>query len=287
MEASGGATVDLQALLGIAREAVTAAAELLANARPSSIRTKSNPRDLVTEWDVRSEQTIREVLQKHTAFTILGEEGGEVAGDVARADVARDLRWVVDPIDGTVNFAHGLPLWAIALSCERGVTRTDGPTETLVGVVAVPALGWWFEGTLGGGATCNGEPMKVSAIGRLEQALLATGFPYDRATNPLNNFAEWEYFQRKAGACRRLGAASIDLCLVARGALDGYWERHLKAWDIAAGALFVTEAGGTVTNTRGAPLDPHQGTVVASNGAIHDELITGLRDVRPKSEEPV
>jgi myo-inositol-1(or 4)-monophosphatase len=106
--------------------------------------------------------------------------------------------------------------------------------------------------------------------------MLVTGFPYDRATRPDNNFAEWEHFQRRAGACRRLGAASIDLCLVARGWLDGYWERHLKPWDTAAGVLIVAEAGGTVTSWTGGRVDIHEGAVVATNGAIHEELVAEL-----------
>ncbi len=251
----------------VAREAVRAAQLLLADARPAEIRTKSNPRDLVTEWDVRSEATIRGVLRAHTSYPIVGEEGGEDAGDGGAA------RWIVDPIDGTVNFAHGLPLWAIVVALE--VDR-----ETTVGVIAAPALGWWFEVERGRGATCNGERLAVSAIGAIEQALLATGFPYDRATNPDNNFAEWEAVQRRAGACRRMGCASLDLALVARGWLDGYWERGLRAWDIAAGALLVREAGGRVTDTRGDGFDPHTGDVCATNGAIHEELVGELVRVR-------
>ena len=108
---------------------------------------------------------------------------------------------------------------------------------------------------------------------------MTTGFPYDRATHSVNNFAEWEQLQRRAGACRRLGCASLDLCCVARGWLDGYWERRLRPWDVAAGALIVCEAGGTVTNTTGLPFDPHAGEVVATNGAIHEELIAELSAV--------
>jgi myo-inositol-1(or 4)-monophosphatase len=249
--------------LELAREAVRDAAALLANARPDQIRSKGNPRDLVTEWDVRAEQVIRARLAP-SGIPILGEEGG------LTGEGEHELRWVVDPIDGTVNFAHGLPIWTIAIALERSGT-------TLVGVVFAPVLGWWFEAEAGGGARdANGAPLSISAQPRLDQALLSTGFPYDRATNPINNFAEWEQLQRVAGACRRLGCASLDLCLVARGWLDGYWERHLKAWDVAAGALIVTEAGGTVTNTTGGPFDPHAGEVVASNGAIHTELVAEL-----------
>jgi myo-inositol-1(or 4)-monophosphatase len=181
------------------------------------------------------------------------------------------MRWLVDPIDGTVNFAHGFPIWSVSIALE------DEHRKPIIGVVVAPALGWWFEASLGGGARDgDGRPLVVSSPATLEHALLTTGFPYDRATNPDNNFVQWEHFQRTAGAVRRLGSASIDLCLVARGWMDGYWERRLKAWDIAAGGLIVAEAGGTVTNATGGPFDPHEGEVAATNGAIHGELIAEL-----------
>jgi myo-inositol-1(or 4)-monophosphatase len=268
--------VSVADLLVIARRAATAASELLRNARVGEIRSKTDPRDLVTEWDLRSEELIREeLLRGGPKIPILGEEGGQVGGE-------HDLRWIVDPIDGTVNFAHGFPIWCISIALER-----DG--VSLLGVVAAPALGWWFEALAGNGAfDGNGNRLAVSTTERLAQALLTTGFPYDRATNPQNNFADWEHFQRTAGACRRLGSAALDLCLVARGWMDGYWERHLKPWDVAAGALIAREAGATVTNTQGGPFDPHSGEVVASNGAIHEELITELGRVprRPANEAP-
>jgi myo-inositol-1(or 4)-monophosphatase len=194
---------------------------------------------------------------------VLGEEkGGTRRGDT---------HWIVDPIDGTVNFAHGLPLWCVSIALEQA-------GELTVGVVYAPMLDWWFEATRGGGARDGaGTVLHVSACPSLDRAMLATGFPYDLSRE--NNFAEWEHFQR-AATCRRLGAAALDLCLVARGWLDGYWERNLAAWDMAAGALIVVEAGGTVTNPQGGPFDPHSGEAVASNGAIHSELITELAKVR-------
>jgi len=255
-------------LLDAARAAARAATELLREARPEQVRAKGNPRDLVTEWDLRSEEVIRRVLAERTpGVPVLGEEAGQAGGDDQRAGA---LRWIVDPIDGTVNFAHGLPIWAVSIGLEAA-----GALE--VGVVCAPRLGWWFEAARGRGAHDGaGQALRVSSIGQIEHALLVTGFPYDRATRVDNNFAEWAHMQRRAGACRRLGAASLDLCLVAAGSMDGYWEKHLKSWDCAAGALIVAEAGGTVTDWAGGRFDIHEGAVVATNGAIHEELVAEL-----------
>jgi myo-inositol-1(or 4)-monophosphatase len=259
-------TVDLAAMLALATRAARAAADVLRGVHAAQIVGKSNPRDLVTEWDPRSEQTIREVLAQ-SGHAVLGEEGGQEGADTR-------YRWIVDPIDGTVNFAHGMPIWAISIALE------EVGKDLLVGVVAAPAIGWWFEATKGGGARDGaGTVLRVSACTQLDQAMLTTGFPYDLPTNPANNLAEWAHLQRTAGTCRRFGVASLDMCFVAAGWCDGYWERRLKAWDIAAGALIVTEAGGTVTSVTGGTFDVHSGEAVATNGAIHDQLVTELARV--------
>jgi myo-inositol-1(or 4)-monophosphatase len=256
--------VELDGLLAIAREVVAETAAMLANVRPADIRSKADPTDLVTEWDTRAEDLVRERLVARTpAIPVVGEERGGADGDVC---------WMVDPIDGTVNFAHGLPIWSVALALMVG-----GQAE--VGVITAPMLGWRFHGRRGGGSYLNDEPMRVSGIATLGKALLVTGFPYDRATHPENNFARWEHFQRRAGAVRRLGAATLDLCFVARGWLDGYWERRVHPWDVAAGALLVEEAGGLVTDTQGGRFDARKGEVVASNGAIHQVMLNELAKV--------
>ncbi len=254
-------------LLVIASAAARAAAHLLRDARPEAIRAKGNPKDLVTEWDLRSEEAIRAVLAERTpGIPVLGEEGGG-------ADATR--RWIVDPIDGTVNFAHGMPLWCISIALATG-------SDLEVGVVYAPRLGWWFEAAAGQGAfDATGAPLHVSAIDQVDRSLLATGFPYDMVTNPDNNFADWEHMQKVASACRRCGSAALDLCMVAAGWFDGYWERHTKAWDVAAGVLVVREAGGRVTNTRGEPFDLYAEDVLATNGAIHEGLVAELGRVRP------
>jgi myo-inositol-1(or 4)-monophosphatase len=260
---------ELDRLLAVAKDAAAAATALLAGARPYEIRTKANPRDLVTEWDLASEELIRARLASGSPdIPVLGEEEGGAAAGVPR-------RWLVDPIDGTVNFAHGLPLWAVSIGLE-----VEG--QAVLGVISAPALGWTFWARRGGGAFVDDardggvKRMRVSAVPRLDQAMLVTGFPYDRAISPENNFVQWEHFQRKAGACRRLGAASLDLALVARGHFDGYWERKLKPWDVGAGVVLVEEAGGRVTNTRGGPFLPQAGEALATNGAIHEELLAEL-----------
>ncbi len=263
---------ELPALYEAAAAAARAAAELLVGARPTGVRAKANPRDLVTEWDERSEAKIREVLEdRWPGVPVLGEEGGGESG------AARGLRWLVDSIDGTVNFAHGLPVWCISIAVED-------ETGVLAGVVHAPALGWWFDAIRGSGARDgSGTRLQVSRLDDLGQALLATGFPYDASTDPDNNFAAWEHLYKTAGSCRRFGSAALDLCMVARGWFDGYWERKLKPWDVAAGTLIVAEAGGTVTNTRGGRFDLHEGEVVATNGAIHQGLVAELATIARRS----
>jgi myo-inositol-1(or 4)-monophosphatase len=269
---------ELDEALAVARQVVGEASALLRQAsvigrRAEPVRFKTTIRDPVTEWDTRIEDLMRERLGALTpAIPIVGEEGGAADG----AD-ASDLRWLIDPIDGTVNFSHGLPLFGITASLEE-----DG--TPVVGVIAAPAMGWEAWARRGGGAWAEtGQRMQVSTTSDLERAMLATGFPYDRATSH-KNFAEWEHFQILAGACRRFGAASLDLIMVARGWLDGYWESDIEAWDLSAGALLVEEAGGRVTDITGGPFVSDTGRALATNGAIHVEMLEQLALVRARRE---
>lgn len=224
--------------------------------------------DLLTEYDLASEKQIREAL--HEAFPdhrVVGEEHAE-SGD-------GDLVWYVDPIDGTTNFAHGHPFFSVSIALYDGATG-------LAGVVHAPALGATWSAARGGGAFRNGEPCRVSARDSLEEALCATGFPYDRATNPDNNRAELFAFLARVRGVRRCGSAAIDLCFVAEGTYDLYWEQHLNAWDMCAGALIVAEAGGQLSTYDGGAVDPRSGKLVASNGRVHDAAVRTIREARHK-----
>lgn len=254
--------------LQLARRAASEAGGLLKAAAFRSHRagTKREGIDLVTEFDLRSERLIVDAIREaYPDDEILAEEGGEQGARSPR-------RWLIDPLDGTTNFAHGLPFFAISIALE-----VDGVLE--VGVVQAPALGWSFWATRGQGAFLNGRRIHVSRTPALEEALLATGFPYDRQTSERNNFAEFIALKKRAHGVRRVGAASLDLAMVAAGWLDGYWEMKLKPWDLAAGALLVTEAGGRVTSWAGGPFSPDSGEAVATNGLIHDALLAALAAV--------
>ena len=242
--------------------------------RPA-IGFKSEDINLVTEYDRRSEALVVERLAK--AFPddrIVAEEGTTVAGEGSGGRV-----WYVDPLDGTTNFAHGLPFFSVSL----GLTENRRP---LLGVVAAPVLGWTFAGTTtGGGSTLNGKPIAPSRTEQLAGALLVTGFPYQR--NPVqNNIAEWTAFTAAAQGTRRLGSAALDLCYVACGWLDGSWERALHAWDLVGGSAIVIGAGGKATDLDGRPFDGETGRVLASNGPLHDQMMRVLEGVARGTNAP-
>ncbi len=219
--------------------------------------------DLVTEADLAAEAAILGVLRRHCPdHGILAEESGHAPG-------RDDACWIVDPLDGTTNFAHGLPIFAVSIAfAEAGRIRH--------GLVLNPMGGELFQATAGAGATLNGRPIRVSAISALQEALLATGFPYNLRQVLDTVLGRLGAGLQAAQGVRRLGAAALDLCQVACGRFDGFWEEHLKPWDTAAGALLVEEAGGRVTDLGLAPFTPEMPAIVASNGWIHDALAATL-----------
>ncbi|OGU15505.1 MAG: inositol monophosphatase [Geobacteraceae bacterium GWC2_53_11] len=222
-------------------------------------------KDLVTEVDKESERLIvGHLLSCFPDHDIVAEEN-------VYAVKGSRFRWVIDPVDGTTNYAHGFPWFCASIGLEM-----DG--ELVAGVIYNPVYDELFTATKGEGAFLNGVRLSVSARSPLKNTLLGTGFPYDCATDPANNFASFMAFQKSARGIRRAGAAALDLAYVAAGRLDGFWELKLKPWDVAAGVLLVREAGGTVTTFDGSPYDIFNGRIVASNGLIHDEMVAKLAE---------
>jgi myo-inositol-1(or 4)-monophosphatase len=249
----------------VAIEAATRAGALLRDRVDSirEVRQKSGIVDIVTDVDVQSEQQVCAIIRSaFPTHTIVGEEGGARPGSDAQ------FRWIVDPLDGTTNYAHGFPFFCVSIGFE-----VAGHLQ--LGVVYAPSLDELFVAESGAGATLNQRPIRVSGIPELSRALLATGFPYDRREFP-RALRSFEVVSLACQAVRRAGSAALDLCYVACGRLDGYWEHQLKPWDVAAGALLVREAGGQVTATDGGPFSVDGGQVLSSNGLIHADLTATL-----------
>jgi myo-inositol-1(or 4)-monophosphatase len=221
--------------------------------------------DLVTRVDRLSEQAIVDALR--SAFPdhpILTEEGTSWAD-------RSPLRWIIDPLDGTTNYAHGFPVFSVSIALER-----DG--QIVLGVVYDPLRDEMFAARKGAGAFLNGAEMNVSATARLTDSLLATGFPYDIRTDAQTNLDHFGRFALQAQGVRRAGSAALDLCYVAAGRFDGFWELKLAPWDVAAGSLMVVEAGGRVSDFLGGTFDIEGRQVIASNGRIHEQMIAVLRE---------
>jgi myo-inositol-1(or 4)-monophosphatase len=220
--------------------------------------------NLVTDVDLASERLIREAIASHyPKHQILAEEGG-------LAESSSEYRWIVDPLDGTSNFAHSYPVFAVSIGLEyRG--------EPVLGVVYDPIREELFTAERGGGAALNNRPIRVSSTAELGSSMLSTGFPYDIKTSKLTNLNHWSNFAMKAQALRRDGAASLDLCYTACGRFDGFWELNLGPWDTAAGALIAREAGARVTDFAGGAFSVYKPEIIASNGLIHDAMIDVIR----------
>jgi len=225
--------------------------------------------NIVTEADRQAERLIAEMIRKvYPGHIIIGEEGGEMAPPLS--STAREPIWFVDPLDGTTNFAHGFPFYCVSIGVE-----VDG--RVVVGVVYDPVRRELFSAVRGRGAFCNGRRLRVSSTEKLDQSLLVTGFAYDIRTSRRNNVGHFFHFSLRCRGVRRTGSAALDLCYVADGRLDGFWEMNLWPWDTAAGSLIVEEAGGRMSGFDGRPYDLRVPELVASNGRIHEEMIGVLR----------
>jgi myo-inositol-1(or 4)-monophosphatase len=238
----------------------------------TNIGRKSNAIDLVTEADHESEAAVLDVLQR--AFpdhTILTEEGS------ASPDPANEHRWIIDPLDGTTNFAHGFPQFCVSIAYER-----RGRIQ--LGVILDVFKKELFVARRGGGASLNRKLIGVSHVRTLDMSLLATGFPYDRRERRRFYLCFWEGFMLRTHGVRRTGSATLDLAWVACGRVDAFWEFGLKPWDVAAGSLLVEEAGGHVSNMDGTMLDINAGQIIASNGRLHQQMIETLAAIRPEAE---
>jgi myo-inositol-1(or 4)-monophosphatase len=222
--------------------------------------------DLVTEMDLEIERAFRAMIaERFPSHAVLGEEFEETGDREARPRFC----WVLDPIDGTTNYAHGLPIFCASLALE-----IDG--VAVVGAVYDPNRRELFTAELGHGAWLNGAPLRVSNAAALIDSLLVTGFHYDIQNDSRDLVALFGEFISRARAVRRLGSAALDLCYVAGGRFDAFWEHKLQPWDVAAGALIVQEAGGRVTTVDGKAFGSRAGSVLASNAYIHDEMLATI-----------
>lgn len=236
--------------------------------------------NIVTDVDKACEETILEILKvEFPDDGILAEEGG------SNPNSSSNRRWLIDPLDGTTNYTHGYPFFCVSIGLEE-----DG--KMILGVVFNPVSDELFWAELGHGAFLNDEPLRVSTVDSLEESLLATGFPPDSDVMVHNNMREFNSLTDLSHGVRRDGSAALDLCFVAAGRIDAFWEWKLKPWDIGAGSLIVTEAGGKVTDLRDGSLDMSTGHILASNGHIHSEVVEVLRKTflevtKPPAEKPL
>ena len=256
----------IDAAIAIAKEAGALLLERYGRLTGAEI-TRKGPRDFVTAADRDAEALIaRRLLEEFPEHGLLAEEGAR------RGDGAGPI-WIVDPLDGTTNFLHGIPFFAVSM----GLVENGVP---ILGVVHAPALGRTFYGAPGQGAFDEERPLSVSVTPDLREALVATGFGYALDTVPDHNLDNLASVARVASGIRRLGSAALDLAFVAAGHLDAFWELHLSPWDVAAGAAIVRAAGGTVTDARGGDDWLHGRHIVATNGLLHDAIRSHLVPLR-------
>ena len=262
--------IDLNNLLEIAKESAMISSEILKRnyKKIQTISSKGRKGDLVTNVDLEIEKKIKNfLLDKTPDISILAEESG-------RTNESNALMWCIDPLDGTTNYSHGYPFFGSSI----GLVYKNIP---ILGAISVPYLNELYWGCISKGSYCNDIKLNVSKPIDLTESLLVTGFAYDRYEKEDNNYAEFCCLTHKTRGVRRGGAAAVDLALVAAGKLDGFWERGLEIWDIAAGALIVYEAGGIISNYPLGELDIYSGRILACSPTIHNELKKELSNVIP------
>jgi myo-inositol-1(or 4)-monophosphatase len=254
--------------LSIAIEAARAAGEIIRGGLHDELDVRyKGDINLVTQIDVASERAIVDHLRAQCPdHGILAEEG-------SGHDGSSGYRWLIDPLDGTTNYAHRFPFYCVSIGLEY-------KEDVVLGVVYDPIRDELFTAARDAGARCNGRPLAVSSTPALETSLLVTGFAYDGRRSTRNNFRHFIDMSRVVQGVRRTGSAALDLCYVAAGRFEAFWEQHLKPWDVCAGALIVEEAGGRITGTDGSPFATAAAHLVASNGKIHDEVLTVIRECR-------
>lgn len=231
-----------------------------------SIEYKTNASNLVTEYDKKSEDLIISFISKeYPTHSVLAEESG-------RHKLDDEYLWIIDPLDGTTNFAHGLPIFSVSI----GVMKKN---ELILGVVYDVMRNAIYSAEKNSGSFCDEKKLKVSDNDILRNSVLVTGFPYNIAENPDKAFERFIEFVKKTRAVRRLGSAAIDMCYVAEGVFDGFWEVSLNPWDIAAGKLIVEEAGGIVTDFKNKPMNIFEKQLLASNGKVHEQMIEVLNSI--------
>ncbi|MCK5689320.1 inositol monophosphatase [Myxococcota bacterium] len=232
--------------------------------------------DLVTSADHAAEEFILEQIQRaYPEHHVLAEESGLGGG---KGTGESDYRWVVDPLDGTVNFAHNIPHFAVLIAIQK--KKDEGGWETISGITVDPLRDEIFVAEAGAGATLNGKKIQVSQTPFLIQATLTTGFAYDRLTMQNDNHAEFCRLNLLTRGVRRMGSAGLDLAWVAAGRMDGYWEHNLQPWDVAAGALTVKEAGGAITKIDGSPFVVNDSEVLCANPVLHSQMKAALKSTK-------
>lgn len=243
---------------------------------PMKFETKEGRHNLVTEWDNKAETLIIEFIKSHfPQHSFLAEESGE------SGETKEGIQWVIDPLDGTVNFAHKLPMFSVSIAAVF-------QTEVLAGVIYNPMVDELFIAEKGNGAYLNGKRLKVTETAVLDSAIAATGFPYNVHENPLCCLDHFTTFAKMGIPLRRIGSAALDLAYVAAGRFDSFWEVSLRPWDYAAGKLLIEEAGGQFTDFEGNPYTSlTEGAVVASNGILHDQMLKNIKATLDKKEKEI